>query len=96
MTTCYIIRHAEKEKGDFYNPLLRHHGDHLPAVLSKLEAGPLQSEIAEASSVVHPLYWLVFPPSMDLNVIPNFYFYHRCYFWIIYIRIYTYYSLRDI
>ena len=24
MTTCYIIRHAEKEKGDFYNPRLRH------------------------------------------------------------------------
>jgi broad specificity phosphatase PhoE len=24
MTTCYIIRHAEKEIGDFYNPLLRH------------------------------------------------------------------------
>ena len=24
MTTCYIIRHAEKEKGDFYNPHLRH------------------------------------------------------------------------
>jgi len=24
MTTFYIIRHAEKEKGDFYNPLLRH------------------------------------------------------------------------
>ncbi|RPJ00496.1 MAG: histidine phosphatase family protein [Chloroflexi bacterium] len=24
MTTFYIIRHAEKEKGDFYNPRLRH------------------------------------------------------------------------
>jgi broad specificity phosphatase PhoE len=24
MTTVYIIRHAEKEKGDFYNPRLRH------------------------------------------------------------------------
>lgn len=24
MTTCYIIRHAEKEKGDFYDPHLRH------------------------------------------------------------------------
>ena len=23
MTTCYIIRHAQKEKGDFYNPHLR-------------------------------------------------------------------------
>ncbi len=24
MPTFYIIRHAEKEKGDFYNPHLRH------------------------------------------------------------------------
>jgi len=24
MTTCYIIRHAHKERGDFYNPRLRH------------------------------------------------------------------------
>jgi len=24
MTTCHIIRHAEKEKGKFYNPQLRH------------------------------------------------------------------------
>jgi broad specificity phosphatase PhoE len=24
MTTFYIVRHAEKEKGDFYNPNLRH------------------------------------------------------------------------
>lgn len=24
MTTCYIIRHAEKEKGEFYNAPLRH------------------------------------------------------------------------
>ena len=24
MTTFYIVRHAEKEKGDFYNPRLRH------------------------------------------------------------------------
>src|SRR5574339_932534 len=24
MTTFYIIRHADKEKGDFFNPLLRH------------------------------------------------------------------------
>ena len=25
MTTFYIIRHADKERGDFYNPQLRHH-----------------------------------------------------------------------
>jgi broad specificity phosphatase PhoE len=24
LATCYIIRHAEKEKGDFYHPRLRH------------------------------------------------------------------------
>jgi probable phosphoglycerate mutase len=24
MPTFYIIRHAQKEKGDFYNPRLRH------------------------------------------------------------------------
>jgi len=24
MTTCYIIRHAAKERGDFFNPRLRH------------------------------------------------------------------------
>jgi hypothetical protein len=24
MTTWYIVRHAEKEPGDFYNPRLRH------------------------------------------------------------------------
>jgi len=24
MTTCYIVRHAAKQRGDFYNPRLRH------------------------------------------------------------------------
>ena len=27
MTTCYIIRHAEKAKGDFYDPRLRHQNE---------------------------------------------------------------------
>jgi broad specificity phosphatase PhoE len=31
MTTFYIIRHAEKEKGDFYNPRLRHQDEPISA-----------------------------------------------------------------
>jgi hypothetical protein len=27
MSTFYIIRHAEKEKGNFYNPRLRHQNE---------------------------------------------------------------------
>ena len=36
MTTCYIIRHAAKERGDFYNPHLRHQDE--PISLAGLRA----------------------------------------------------------
>ena len=31
MTTCYIIRHAAKERGDFFNPDLRHQDEPISA-----------------------------------------------------------------
>ncbi len=31
MTTCYIIRHAVKERGDFFNPYLRHQDEPISA-----------------------------------------------------------------
>ena len=31
MTTCYIIRHAAKERGDFFNPRLRHQDEPISA-----------------------------------------------------------------
>ena len=31
MTTCYIVRHAAKERGDFFNPHLRHQDEPISA-----------------------------------------------------------------
>jgi broad specificity phosphatase PhoE len=31
MTTCYLIRHAAKERGDFFNPYLRHQDEPISA-----------------------------------------------------------------
>lgn len=42
VTTVYIIRHAEKVKGDFYNPHLRHHDGPITAN-GKLESEKLWS-----------------------------------------------------
>jgi hypothetical protein len=45
LTTCYILRHADKERGDFFNPHLRHNRDHLSACLHGVEIDPLQSNL---------------------------------------------------
>jgi broad specificity phosphatase PhoE len=40
MTTCYLIRHAAKERGDFFNPYLRHQDEPI-SVLGQSQAQQL-------------------------------------------------------